>query len=443
MRICKEEKLRGRTVLLVNTGTDKKKFVLERMKELGVKIIALNDERNWADEFVDHWIFADLENFGETIGKVGQFIKDNSGIEIEGVVTFWDKSVLLTSAIADEFGFVGISREVALLAKDKHIFRCFCQENNLPSPKVRAIGNDHDVRKVLEDFNFPVVVKPRSGANSLFVEKIDSTRKFKKKWEFGLEKLAGDMDIIVEEYVRGKEVDIDMLVQDGEVKFWSVADNIMEEPYFLEVGRMTPSLLCSDVQKEMAKEAGFILKKMGIANGCIHFEAKWTKNGMMPIEVNLRLGGDEVYPSTKKAWGVDLIEGALLIALGENFPKIEKREKSVKYLFSRDFLASNSGLLEDIEIDKGVSDETFFEGCEFLKKVGQEVVAPPRGSDYMGWVMVSGKTPRKARRNLKIAVRMFEFRVRETGKAESRSAFFGEAFSVQLQIGSQLREGFY
>ena len=47
------------------------------------------------------------------------------------------------------------------------------------------------------------------------------------------------------------------------------------------------------------------LEKLGIFNGCIHYEAKSTKKGPMPLEVNLRMGGDYVYSYTKSAWNVD------------------------------------------------------------------------------------------------------------------------------------------
>ena len=65
------------------------------------------------------------------------------------------------------------------------------------------------------------------------------------------------------------------------------------------------------------------LEKLGVQHGCIHFEAKSTNMGAIPIEINLRMGGDYVHSYIKDAWDVDMIEMSVKIALGI-YIKIEK-----------------------------------------------------------------------------------------------------------------------
>ena len=62
--------LSGRTILLVNTGTLKKKFIIQRLKSLGLTIVVLNKEKNWAEPYVDHWILADTANHTESVQSV-------------------------------------------------------------------------------------------------------------------------------------------------------------------------------------------------------------------------------------------------------------------------------------------------------------------------------------------------------------------------------------
>ena len=57
----------------------------------------------------------------------------------------------------------------------------------------------------------------------------------------------------------------------------------------------------------MAEE---MLERFGVEDGCIHFEAKYSSRGPVPIEINQRMGGDEVYDFIRIAWGVDLVENA-------------------------------------------------------------------------------------------------------------------------------------
>jgi len=98
--------LTEKTILLVNTGSIKKRFILQRLKKLGLKIVCLNKEKNWAQSYVDYWILADTTNYTEPISAVKEFIANNHEVKINGVVTFWEDDVLLTSKIADKFSLV-------------------------------------------------------------------------------------------------------------------------------------------------------------------------------------------------------------------------------------------------------------------------------------------------------------------------------------------------
>ena len=129
------------TLLVVNTGTNKKRFILQRLKELGLHLIFLNSRKNWAKPYASHWILADTYNHAESLSAVEQFIQQNPGTRPDGVITFWEDDVLLASRICDRFGFVGIPYDCALIAKDKYRFRQFCEENGLPAPAHKIINS--------------------------------------------------------------------------------------------------------------------------------------------------------------------------------------------------------------------------------------------------------------------------------------------------------------
>jgi len=70
----KSNKIAGRTILLVNTGSVKKKFILQRLSRIGVKLVILNKEKNWAEPYADKWILADTSNHSEAIRAVRDFM---------------------------------------------------------------------------------------------------------------------------------------------------------------------------------------------------------------------------------------------------------------------------------------------------------------------------------------------------------------------------------
>ncbi len=414
------DNLKDKTILLINAGSVKKRFILKKINQLGPKVILLNRKKEaWAEKYVDHWILADNNNFEESIQAVKEFIASHQKIKIDGVVTFWEDDVLLTSRIIDRFHFIGIPFNIAKNARNKYLFRDFCYKNNIPAPKYTYIRSEKDIKKIIREFNFPLVIKPAFGSSSAYVIKIENVEDLRNSYKFIKKSISTEiesalrngLDILVEEYIDGDEVDIDMLLQNGRIKFQAISDNTKtKEPFFVETDRLTPSQLPEDDQKLLLEMADYILEKMNVQNGCIHLEAKFLKGRGIPIEVNLRMGGDEIYSSTKEAWGVDLIENALKIACGIYIPK-QKSENPRQYLIARTLMPDFSGVLSKLEIDPRIEKNKYVKEFQFFKKVGDSVLVPPEGYEYFGWLMVSGDNYLDASDNLEEVIKYIECEV--------------------------------
>ncbi|MFA5318264.1 MAG: ATP-grasp domain-containing protein [Patescibacteria group bacterium] len=443
--------LSGKTILVVNTGSMKKRFIFQKLKKLGVKIIILNKEINWAGDYADNWILADTTNHSESLQQTGKFIKENPDIHIDGIFTFWEDDVLLTSKISDKFNFIGIPFSIAKKIRNKYLFRDFCRLNNLPLVKFKIIKPNESTEEITKDISFPMVIKPIFGSSSAFVIKIenedelkDSLVYIKKEMSTSIESALTDgSEIMVEEYIDGDEVDMDILIQNSRMKFFSISDNNKtNEPFFIETGQSIPSSLPKKNQEELIRMADEVLEKLGIENGCIHFEAKSSKKGPVPIEVNLRMGGDEVYSFVRGAWKVDLIEYALKIAMGIYFPKIKKPEAPYKYLAGQYFIPNSSGILSQLDIDEKINKKPYLGELVFFKKIGAPVLVPPEGYEYLGWVTVSGDNPLNAQDNLEEAVKLVKYNIAKfnpgssIGKTTQKNQFSFSALNKNIIIRS-------
>jgi D-alanine-D-alanine ligase len=417
-----------KTVLFVNTGSYKKKFILQKIKKLGVIVVALNNEKNWAQPYVDHWILANNTNHEEAISQVEEFIKSHPEIKIDGVITFWEDDVLLTSKLVDRFNFTGIPYKVSKNIRNKRLFRKFCEAHGLPTPKYRRISSDTDINNVIKNFTFPVVIKPAYGASSAFVVKADTPEELFASYRYVNTSISGSIEsalvdgteIFVEEYIDGDEVDIDILVQNGRIKFAAISDNTKtKEPFFIERDRFTPSHLPKKDQEELLSMADEVLEKLGVQNGCIHFEAKTTKSGPVPIEVNLRMGGDEIYSSIRLAWRVDLIENALKIAFGSYIHKMEMTDSPSKHLIAKTLSTDYSGVVSQIEMNEDIKKVKAVEELEIYKKIGEVIFVPPEGYEYMGWLMVSGDNFLDAQDNMEEAQKHIKYEISKFQKDSS------------------------
>ena len=439
--------LPAKTILLVNTGSLKKKFILQRIKKISnLKLVVLNAERNWADRYVDEWLIADTTKHAEAIKTIDDYLKNH---KVDGVLTFWEDDVLLTAKIAEKHGLVGIPFAVAQRARNKLLFRQFCQKNNLPFPKFGSANSKEELDILMKTLKYPVVIKPAFGSSSAYVIKAENAEELADVYQFVNQNLSTKVEsalkdgggIVVEEYIEGNEVDIDILIQNGKIKFFSISDNLQtKEPFFLESGYALPSSLPPEAQKKLLNMAELVLEKLGVMHGCIHFEAKYTEKGPVPLEVNLRMGGDEIYPAVKKVWHVDLIERAIEIACGTYVPIIEKKSPYT-YAAAQSISAEKSGIISKLYLPKKFDQDLEVAEFHFEKEVGDAVFTPPNNFDFLGWVLVTGDNTIEADENLEELLAQISYEITpfssisSLGKTQRRSRFSSAALNHSLLEG--------
>jgi D-alanine-D-alanine ligase len=439
--------IKGKNLLVVNTGNRKKRFTLKRLHELGCRLTVLNAAVNWAKPYADHWILADTGDHSAALRAIEDFFQRNPDLHPDGVITFWEDDVLLTSRIRDRLGLVGIPYEVARTARDKHLFRVFCSAHDLPSPAHAMIEPDRPVEESVAGLHFPLVVKPVFGSSSAYVVRVNTLAELRETVDYVRRNISAAVEsslaagtaIMAEEYIDGNEVDIDMLLQNGKLKFWSMSDNdATREPYFVETGQCIPSRLSAAQQSELVNLAEEVLERLGVEDGCIHFEAKYGARGPMPIEINLRMGGDEVYYFVKTAWGVDLIENAARIMLGEYIRPIHKPDTPKKFVSGKYFLPPYSGVLASLALPKSVESGEL----QFFKRVGDAILAPPLGYEYLGWAYAVADTMGEAEERIerimgsvKMDVAKFA-RGSSLGKTVRRNALTSARFARDAVLGA-------
>lgn len=413
----------NKTILLVNTGTESKYFIPPILKKMGLTVICLTREKvQVLENSVDYWILAELNDHKESIDAVKDFLKKNKKIKIDGVVTFWDECVLLTSKLVDTFNLIGISHSTAERAKNKYLFREFCHANDIPAPRHMLISGTKDIPSIEKHLSYPLVIKPIYGAVSAFVVKVKNRKELEETYEYIKNNIKSywlaaeweNLELLVEEYIDGDEVDIDIVLQNGKIKFYSIADNFnkSKDKFFVDSGQAIPSGLPDPDQEALIHLAEETIEKLGIQNGIIHFEAKSTNHGPVPIEINLRMGGDYIYAYIKDSWGVDMVEYAAKIALGE-YIKIEKPELPLRYIIGWDFQIESSGILVELNISPELKKKSYLHKMSIGKELGDVILRPPEGYDGLGWITVYGDNLLDAQDNLKEALELIEYKVAE------------------------------
>ncbi|PTY40549.1 alpha-hydroxy-acid oxidizing protein [Brachyspira hampsonii] len=311
-------------------------------------------------------------------------------MEIHGVITVGTDASSTVAAVANALGLPGNRFEDAYAASNKIRMRERFKKNNVPQPNFFPVWNYEEAMEAYKHLNTPVVVKPADNMGARGVMKVSSESDILAA--FNRAKSASPSgEVIVEEFMDGPELSIDMLIYNDEIYVTGVADRIIEfPPFFIETGHIMPSAL----EKEKIDDAINVMKagikalnlKIGAAKGDI----KVTKNGAMVGEIAARLSGGFMSAYTYPlSTGVNLIKNAIEIALGN--PPSDLKPKWDKVSVEKAFLPG-TGIIESIE---GVENAKKIEGVKevFIKtKTGDILVTPTNNLEKAGNVITVGKT---------------------------------------------------
>jgi len=205
------------------------------------------------------------------------------------------------------------------------------------------VTRPEDLAHAAEHVGFPAVIKPTGGAASIGVIRVNSEDELRAAFERvkgdlsrcrvvagaieeGDEEGGGgegnaddwfDLELMVEEYLDGDEVDVDVVMSEGRAVYGNVTDNWPTiEPYFNETGSNCPSVLPRTAQRELVELSVGAVQCLGFSSGVFHVECKYGKRGARLVEVNCRMGGGCVRDINLLVWGVDLVEEQLMSVVG-------------------------------------------------------------------------------------------------------------------------------
>lgn len=344
------QKLRGKRVAFITSGYSGKRFIYEKAKQLGVISTIIDSPQSWSKSLVEEGIIDSFigVDFGRGAEKVVSDILNYiraASLQLDGVCTFAELSLPVAAKLAESLNLPGNSPEVVSLTRDKHKVRKIVAGAGLNEIKSFHVKSVSDLDAAAEYVGFPAVLKPISGADSLGVTRVDNKEELSVAQKQVQDIVAGlvvtsgalsrtrtptsidtldesahrfiKLDLSLEEYLDGPEVDVDLVMHAGDCFFAAVVDNgPTKEPYFAETWNLCPSILTESKQVELIDEAIATIKALGFHSGVFHVEEKCTSRGPRIIEVNARMGGGPIRLQHKYVYGVDLVVEQLLSCVG-------------------------------------------------------------------------------------------------------------------------------
>lgn len=312
----------------------------------------------------------------------------------DGIMTLaTDMPMRGVAKVSDKLHLHSITYDTAIKATDKYDMIKALMEHNVPSPWYFVVDNIEELEALEMDVTFPCIIKPTDNAGSHGVAKVHSFQELIENYEYA-HSCSRHGKVIIEEYLDGPEVSVEVMVVNGVVNILQITDKITTEaPHFVELGHTQPSHLPKTTKNAICDVAIAACMAIGIDKGPAHVEMKITQRGPVMIELGARMGGDNITTHlVPLSTGIDMVGSTIKVALGEE-PDIKPTlhcGSAIRYF------EVPLGTIKSIENVEAAKQIIGVKQITFTKEVGEESTPIQCSNDRIGFVIAQGDTAEDA-----------------------------------------------
>jgi biotin carboxylase len=303
----------------------------------------------------------------------------------------------MVAAIADALGLPGIGVETARLMTNKLAMRGRLAEAGIPQPRFATVRTPGEARAAAAEVGFPAVLKPADSAGQVGLARVESAEDAASSVVAAVAASASG-EAVLEEFVEGTEMNGIVVVQDGEVLSTILCDRLRPPGRGFGVSwlHVYPPTPVGTQLAEAERVAAEAVRALGLRTG-IGFPQILARpdGGVALVECAARIGG-MMAEHLLHAFGIDLLEVALRLALGEPVtqehvqPRFE-RPVAIRFLTADPGtltagLVTRVGPLDDVLAAPGVL------AAEIYSEVGETIRPVQIISDRRGYVIATGET---------------------------------------------------
>lgn len=385
--------LPNKTLLLLGASSDQL-FAIETAHKLGVEVIALDMNPNSVGfKVADEYAVISTKD----IDTITKFIhKYQKSQKIDGVITMGSEIPYIIAELCERFNWIGPSKQTAYWGTNKYAMKCRFKECGIPIPYFSLVNSVEQLKDVIDEIGYPIVIKPvdRSGARGVYkIKEADDIYTLYSRSK----SLSYCGQVIVEKYLDGLQISTETVMCDNKTETPGFADRNYEllnrfAPRIIENGGTVPSSLTLKEQekvKSLVENAARVLDvKCGIAKG----DVVMTEKGPYIIEMAVRLsGGDFSESLIPLGCGVNIVKAAIQIALGEKPDFKELKPKFSKGVANR-YLFPEEGVFKSVENLDIVKGKKWLKKIDFFYSIGDEYRNPTSHADRFGVFVVIGDT---------------------------------------------------
>jgi len=395
----------------------------EAARKLGVRLVYVTDrchqlEDPWGDQAV-------AVHFETPEAAAYAVMETLRGQDVAGILALGDRPAAAAAYAARGLGVLHNHPAAVEACRSKLRMREIFRDAGLNVPRFRSLPITPTPEPSLLGLSYPCVLKPlslsasqgvvRANNRDEFLAAAARVRRLLQSPEILATREPNLDQMLVEGYIPGREVAVEGLLTDGELRVLAIFDkpDALEGPYFEETIYVTPSWFPESTQHAIEKCAKDALRALGLSHGPIHAEFRINDNGVWPLEVAPRPIGGLCARSLRfsfdgEAEPIGLEELLVRHALelpGWNSPR-ERTASGVMMI-----PVPKSGILEAVSGEEAARLVPDVTELMITARLHDAVAAWPEGSSYLGFLFARANTPEEVERALRNAHEKLAFKI--------------------------------
>jgi hypothetical protein len=281
----------------------------------------------------------------------------------------------------------------------------------VPNYQYLEVEDLPNLKKLVKDFVFPVIVKPTGLSKALLVARCDTETELSQRLGYTFETIKSVYDreqypgkpgILVEEMMPGEMYSTDAYVtHDGEILCLPMVRVVTAHSVGLPGGfygyqRLLPTELPKREVEGAFAASRSAIKALNLSSTTAHVELFRTPEGWKIIEVAARIGGyrDTLY---REVYGIEHFYNDLLVRMGK---RPEMPGKPIRHAAVLNIYADHEGHIESI---KGLEEAQNLESIVFLAahaQAGERALFATNGGNPVVDGILSHKDPDKLKSDI-------------------------------------------
>jgi biotin carboxylase len=375
-----------KTILIIGAGFGQLPAI-NKAREMGLTVVAI--DRN------PDALGMKLADYAYTIDVVD--VKGAIEIarkhQIDGVLTLQtDLPVPTVGAVVDALNLNGSGLEVAEKCSNKIKTRLAFKEAGVPQPCFEIVRTYEEAKVAAQKIGYPCIIKSADSSGSRGVTKV----RIESEIDHALQeafKYSRLNEILVEEYISGKEIGAQCFSINGKCSCVLVHnDTLSDPPYMIPVGHSFPIVgFTDDELSQIEDDIKRAVDVLGIKDGPSNIDliVDSRDNTVKIIEVGARIGATCLPELVFYHSGIDWVEQAInsCLNLSVNLKKIKNQPVTAFILQS-----PKDGKLSSYNVPNEIINNPDVKEVEITASIGDELQILRKGTDRIGKIIVTNNT---------------------------------------------------